>query len=319
MNEFEIIKRYFQRKIDDPDLKLGIGDDCAIFNFGSNNVAVTTDTLVEGVHFFPDVEPHALGYKSLAVNISDLAAMGAVPRYFTLALTIPEYNQQFLEQFTHGLFEIANRHQIRLIGGDTTRGPLSITITAIGEISHGKEITRHKAKIGDDIYVSGDLGGAALAVFLKSNQTHLNDQYLEIEAFKRLEYPIPRVNLGLKLVGIASSMLDLSDGLSSDLEHIVRLSNVGAIIDLDLIPYSQSLYEIDMLNRINMAISGGDDYELCFTSDPENREAISKLSTELNIPVTIIGSITDNIGNICYHMKGMPFELHTKGYNHFTD
>ena len=132
MNEFEIIKRYFQRKIDDPDLKLGIGDDCAIFNFGSNNVAVTTDTLVEGVHFFPDVEPHALGYKSLAVNISDLAAMGAVPRYFTLAMTIPEYNQQFLEQFTHGLFEIANRHQIRLIGGDTTRGPLSITITAIG-------------------------------------------------------------------------------------------------------------------------------------------------------------------------------------------
>ena len=295
MDEFEIIRSYFCRQVADPQLKIGIGDDCAVFNPGSGHIAVTTDTLVEGVHFFSDADPEAVGFKSLAVNVSDLAAMGAVPKYFTLALTIPEYNSRFLEKFSHGLFRMASSCGISLIGGDTTHGPLSITITAIGTTKPGMEITRSGARPGDEIYVSGELGGAALAV-----------------------YPQPRVELGCSLAGVATSMLDLSDGLSSDLMHILEQSATGAHIELEQIPYSRSLFELDLFNRFNFAVSGGDDYELCFTVPPEKRNALKEIAEKLGISVTRIGTVTADRGEITYTLNGIPFDIKTRGYNHFA-
>lgn len=316
MDEFEIIKRFFLRNEPDPNLKIGIGDDCAIFNC-QNNLAITTDTLVENVHFFSDVDPYSLGYKSLAVNLSDLAAMGANPKYFLLALTLPNANESFLNKFSQGIWDLASKYNVKLIGGDLTHGPLTITITAIGESLAHKEITRSHAQVGDDIYISGTLGAAALGVFLKSNQTHLHDQKLEASAFKHLDLPEPRIILGQRLRGIASSMLDLSDGLSTDLLHILKLSHVGALIDLDLIPYDPSLYEVDLSNRINFALAGGDDYELCFTANPSFREKIHSIAKELKLPLTRIGEITSNIAKIDYLLNKKPFTLSAKGYNHF--
>ncbi len=318
MDEFEIIRSYFCRQVADPQLKIGIGDDCAVFNPGSGHIAVTTDTLVEGVHFFSDADPEAVGFKSLAVNVSDLAAMGAVPKYFTLALTIPEYNSRFLEKFSHGLFRMASSCGISLIGGDTTHGPLSITITAIGTTKPGMEITRSGARPGDEIYVSGELGGAALAVFLKSNATHLTDPLLESDSFMKLDYPQPRVELGCSLAGVATSMLDLSDGLSSDLMHILEQSATGAHIELEQIPYSRSLFELDLFNRFNFAVSGGDDYELCFTVPPEKRNALKEIAEKLGISVTRIGTVTADRGEITYTLNGIPFDIKTRGYNHFA-
>ena len=271
MNEFEIIKKYFDVNTasnNNSDVLLGIGDDCALLHLDPQyNMAISTDTFLEGTHFFKGTDPKAVGYKSLAVNISDLAAMGATPVAFTLALTIPEYNEKFLTEFAKGLFKLANSNHIQLIGGDTTRGPLSITITVFGKTEQEKEIRRSGARDGDIICVSGPLGGAAYAVALRyGNEKMPEDKNIIQKACSLLDYPNPRTDLLPWLHKFhASAALDISDGLLGDLNHILECSNCCASINCDDIPLSTSLALLSPEKQLNYAINGGDDYELCFT------------------------------------------------------
>ncbi len=354
MDEFTIIQHYFASHNTkfSSDLDLGIGDDCAIFHLTPDEeMVITTDTLVSGVHFFPDASPYSIGWKSLAVNISDLAAMGAKPRYFTLALTLPSDIQQkqpdFLPEFSRGLFRLSNQCSIDLIGGDTTHGSLSITITAMGTLPRGKAILRSGAKPGDDIYVTGTLGDAALAVELLKR--HKDPP---AGCRQKLDYPEPRVAMGMMLQNIATAMMDISDGLGSDLRHILQRSGCNAVIDLSLLPLSREAREYarnhcfeilspdnNLSSPINTksdkeqqyqeeqsfipALFGGDDYELCFTAPPDDsiRHKIQELSRQLNLKVTRIGRITGNNNfnvaspspveadnyKICYQYKNQPF------------
>lgn len=365
MDEFAIIQHYFashSTRYSD-DLDLGIGDDCAVFHLSpEEEMVITTDTLVSGVHFFPDAEPCSIGWKSLAVNISDLAAMGAKPRYFTLALTLPSDIQQqqpdFLPEFSRGLFRLSNQCGIDLIGGDTTHGSLSITITAMGTLPRGKAILRSGAQTGDDIYVTGTLGDAALAVeLLKCHKEP------PAGCRQKLDYPEPRVAMGMMLQDIATAMLDISDGLGSDLRHILERSGCSAVIDLSLLPLSREVREYarnrcgkipspdnNLRSPVNtesdrkqqyheeqsfiQALFGGDDYELCFTAPPDDgiRNKIQDLSRLLNLKVTRIGRVTgnnkfndaspgeDDNYKICYQYKNQPFffKKELSGYNHFS-
>ena len=279
MNEFEIIKKYFDVCTDsnnNSDVLLGIGDDCALLHIEPQyNMAVSTDTFLEGTHFFKGTEPKAIGYKSLAVNISDLAAMGATPVAFTLALTIPECNEDFLTKFAEGLFLLANKNHIQLIGGDTTRGPLSITITVFGKVEQGKEIRRSGAKDGDVVCVSGPLGGAAYAVALRYGNEKMPEDK-----------------------NIIKKALDISDGLLGDLNHILESSNSSAIINCDDIPVSPSLAILSAEKQLNYAINGGDDYELCFTLSEKEFLKWEKESLYEKAPnIYKIGTIRNIINN----------------------
>lgn len=304
MNEFEIIKKYFDVCTDsnnNSDVLLGIGDDCALLHIEPQyNMAVSTDTFLEGTHFFKGTEPKAIGYKSLAVNISDLAAMGATPVAFTLALTIPECNEDFLTKFAEGLFLLANKNHMQLIGGDTTRGPLSITITVFGKVEQGKEIRRSGAKDGDVVCVSGPLGGAAYAVALRyGNEKMPEDKNIIKKACSLLDYPNPRTDLIPWLHKFhASSALDISDGLLGDLNHILENSNCCACIDCDDIPVSSSLTLLSPEKQLNYAINGGDDYELCFTLSKKEFLKWKKESLYEKVPnIHKIGTIRNIINN----------------------
>ncbi len=335
MDEFSIIKHYFASKATSfsSNLDLGIGDDCGIFHLNPlDEMTITTDTLVSGVHFFSNADPYSIGWKSLAVNVSDLAAMGATPRFFTLALTLPSDIQstqpEFLAGFSQGLCDMANKCRIDLIGGDTTHGPLSITITALGCTPKGKAIKRSNAKLGDDIYVTGTLGDGALAVKLIKEKIEP-----PIQCRKKLEYPEPRIKVGIELRDVANSMLDLSDGLGSDLKHILNLSRFNAQIELTDLPLSYEL--TDTLQKFpnynkatpwELALFGGDDYELCFTADStdQKRRYIKNISESLGIKITRIGTITeknhDKYGEISYLENGKEYSdlMILSGYNHFS-
>lgn len=314
MDEFSVIKTYFQKKI--TNAKLGIGDDCALIS-SQDNIAITTDTLVEGIHFFSNVDPYKLGYKCLAVNISDLAAMGAEPKYFTLALTMPRVDENFLLNFSRGLFDLASNFNMELIGGDTTRGNLKVfTITAFGEIPNQKEISRSQAQINDDIYVTGNIGAASFGVDIIKNSLNNIELSSRIECFERLELPLPRVNIGLKLRNIANSMLDLSDGLISDLPHILELSNCGASIYVESLPINKCLKQLSLDQQLKYALAGGDDYELCFTAPTNQQDAIKKISKDCNVAITKIGKITHE-KKLLFFYNGQPLDLKLNGYNHF--
>jgi len=274
ISEFSLIQRYFEQltpKRD--DVILGIGDDCALLQCPADHlIAVSIDTLVEDVHFFADVDPLTLGHKSLAVGLSDLAAMGVTPAWFTLALTLPEFDEQWLQGFSQGLAELAQQYNIQLVGGDTTRGPLSISIQVHGHVPTDLALQRDKANVGDMIYVSGTLGDAGAALQMQLKQWHddqLNDEdksYLQ----HRLECPTPQLELGEKLRGIASAAIDISDGLVADLGHILNKSNVSARLDLSQLPLSSALAKIDQQTAQQFALYSGDDYELCFTVPPQH-------------------------------------------------
>ncbi len=237
MNEFELIQNYFNWPLSDSSIELGAGDDAAIFNLDSGYQLVTsTDTLSEGVHFFKDDSPEDIAYKSLAVNLSDIAAMGATAKYFTLAITLPILDEIWLEQFSESLKETSEKYHVSLIGGDTTRGPLNITITMMGVVEKSKAIKRSGARNGDNIYVSGEIGDAALC--LKKINEGQKPHKAELIKLNR---PIPRLELGSALKGLASSCIDISDGLKQDLSHIIKASEVGAMIDIKDIPLSQSM------------------------------------------------------------------------------
>ena len=307
MNEFDLIKKYFSSFSAGFNIEEGIGDDCALVNIPKGEtLAISTDTLVENIHFFKDVDPYSLGFKSLAVNISDLAAMGAKPLGFTLALTLPDINENFLEKFSKGLLDLAKIENIPLIGGDTTKGPLSITITVLGSVDKLKAFKRKNAQENDNIYVSGFLGGASLGVAIRYKKESVDKKSQE-RAFKRLDYPIARTQIVdyLKNNNI-SCALDLSDGLISDLNHILNLSDKYALININDLPFDSALESLPIDKKLKYALSGGEDYELCFCGKlKEDKTQIThqnfyiesfKLKTNLdlcekNLPITKIGKI----------------------------
>ena len=295
LGEFDLIERFFRtgansmRTDADQAIALGIGDDCALIKPPINEeIAITSDMLVEGRHFFADANPELLGCKALAVNLSDLAAMGAKPLGFTLAIALPAANIAWLEAFSKGLFATAKEFACPLIGGDTTAGPLTIAITAFGSIPHGKAIRRSGAKPGDDIWVSGTVGDARLALAALRHEIKLSN--MDLQAIEdRMHQPTPRMELGIQLRNIASAALDVSDGLLGDLHHILKQSQVDAEILLDQLPKSTTLQKQDTQIQNQFAACGGDDYEICFTAPLSEREKIQGISKSIGIPLTIIG------------------------------
>lgn len=314
-SEFDLIARYFTKPV--KNAALGIGDDCALLlPTQGTKIAISTDMLVSGTHFFPDTDPRQLGHKSLAVNLSDLAAMGATPIAFTLALSLPKADEAWLKPFSEGLFALADLHQCELIGGDTTRGPLNICITVFGQIPFGQAIRRDKAQPGDDIWVSGTIGDARLALAHCMHETVLNDDDFR-QVLPRLQMPTPRVTLGIALRNIASAALDLSDGLLGDLSHILDASGVGATLNVDILPISSIVARQPEQLRMVCALGGGDDYELCFTAPVANRNDVLEVSLKSGVPVTRIGYIENELGLRLRNNKGDPVSFSQHSFDHF--
>lgn len=302
LGEFDLIGKYFTRKGSSvgsnvgSNILLGVGDDCALLRPPSlgNNLAITTDMLVEDRHFFTDVDPFYLGHKALAVNLSDLAAMGAKPLAFTLALSLPTRRVTqpgWLDQFSKGLFKLADAHDCPLIGGDTTSGPLTLSITAFGEVPQDQALRRDLAKEGDDIWVSHELGDARWALGYLRGEWSAPQNEFEV-ARTRLELPTPRIELGQGLRKIAHAAIDISDGLLGDLRHILKASNLNASVWIDQVPCSKGLMSQSTELRRLCTLRGGDDYELCFTASVNEREPIERLGTSLGLKLTRIGKTT---------------------------
>ncbi|MBI5625978.1 MAG: thiamine-phosphate kinase [Nitrosomonadales bacterium] len=321
MSEFDLIKRFFTRAT--PGALLGVGDDAALLQVSDGNVlAVSCDMLVSGTHFFADADPYLLGHKTLAVNLSDMAAMGATPRWATLAIALPPKDgggadEVWLDKFSAGFFALAQQHGVELIGGDTTRGPLNLCVTIIGEVPAEQALRRSGAQIGDEIWVSGSLGDAALALAHRQGLTVLSG--IELAACeKALHQPQPRIALGMALRGIASSAIDISDGLLADLGHILESSNVGAQLDLLSLPVSPGVrrHFSQPLGK-QCALSGGDDYELCFTAPHQRHAELLSIAAKLGLPLTPIGEIVARRECIVHDASGKPIKLETSGYDHF--
>lgn len=319
IDEFALIRRYFaDRGMSRRDVVLGIGDDAALLAVPAGcELVATVDTLVAGVHFPEATAPHAIGWKALAVNLSDLAAMGAEPAWFTLALTLPNADAAWLTAFSAGLFAIAQQHQAQLVGGDTTRGPLSITIQALGFAPAGGALRRSGARPGDVIYVTGTLGDAALALrgILGTGAVTADEQ---VQLARRLDYPQPRIATGLALRGVASAAIDLSDGLAADLGHVLAASGVGACIDPARIPLSAPVARYTGRSAdFSCVLAGGDDYELCFTV-PEARVAMLEATLAgVDGGLCPIGVIEAAPGLRCRARDGAVHELAPAGYRHF--
>jgi len=301
LGEFDLIQRFFKAGADamhsnnDKGIALGIGDDCALlWPVAGEEIAITSDMLVEGRHFLPNANPELLGRKALAVNLSDLAAMGARPIGFTLAIALPKIDTVWLDAFARGLFAVANQYSCPLIGGDTTAGPLTISITALGNIPSGKAIRRSGAQVGDDIWVSGCVGDARLTLAALRYEIKLPEEdFKQIES--RMHTPTPRIELGIKLRGVANAALDISDGLLGDLQHILKQSQVSAEVFLEQLPKSATLQKQSESIQNQFAATGGDDYEICFTAPLDKRSVIDQISKELNLPLTRIGSTTEKV------------------------
>ena len=324
MGEFDLIARYFTRPV--RHAALGVGDDCALLAPRPGmQLAISSDMLVEGRHFFADVDPEALGHKALAVNLSDLAACGAKPLAFTLALALPRVDESWLAGFSKGLLALADAHGCELVGGDTTQGPLNICITVFGEVPAGQALLRSGARAGDDIYVSGTLGDARLALEALLGHIHLPNELLA-QARQRLERPTPRVTLGLALRGIASSAMDVSDGLLGDFGHILKASGVGACIRTDetikLIAAgaypSSATGQFDQKLLHQCTLAGGDDYELLFTAPPQHRAAVAEAAAQSRTPVTRIGQVEAAPGLRLVDAQGMPVENRFASFDHFA-
>lgn len=314
--EFALIDLIKQRVKARSDVVLGIGDDAALLSVpNDHHLVVSTDTLNSGVHFPHDTAPEDIGYKSLAVNLSDLAAMGATPAWASLAISLPDTDIDWLEKFLDGFFELANEHSVQLIGGDTTQGPLSITVTVHGFVPKDQALRRDAAMLGDEIWVTGSIGDAAagLAQWRTKGLQSAKLRY-------RLDRPTPRVNAGIALRGIANAAIDISDGLLADLSHILRASKRGAEIEVCRVPMSKPLLDHfpDDLERYRLQLSGGDDYELCFTAPAHQSLAIEQALAECDLVGTVIGHIVTGSELKCFDEKGELFELEKKGFEHFS-
>jgi thiamine-monophosphate kinase len=343
MSEFDLIRRHFTRPT--PSALLGVGDDAALLQVSPGKVlAVSSDMLVSGTHFFPDADPYMLGHKALAVNISDLAAMGATPRWATLALSLPyrkheqslplsnfppqtgertneslrelevHIDDAWLERFSAGFFALAEQHGVDLVGGDTTRGPLNLCVTIMGEVPPQLALRRDGAQPGDEVWVSGHLGDAALALAHLQGRVRLSADDLAACA-PALHSPEPRVALGLALRGIAHSAIDISDGLLADLGHILAASGVAAQLEFAAIPVSVQLQNRSSL--IPFILAGGDDYELCFTAAPQHHAEVSRIADMLALPLTRIGRIIAGSGCVVHDASGNAIQLKSGGYDHF--
>ncbi len=319
LSEFDLIARYFTRPLrPDGAATLGVGDDCALLAPAPGlQLAISTDMLVEGRHFLAGADPALLGHKCLAVNLSDLAAMGARPLAFTLALALPAPDEAWLAPFAHGLLALADLHGCELVGGDTTKGPLTVSITVFGEVPPEQALRRAAARAGDDIWVSGSLGEARLALAGLRGELALEPQELAA-ALPRLHAPSPRVALGLALRGVANAAIDVSDGLAGDLGHILEQSGVGALVDVDTLPAGPVLAEQSPALQRAYCLAGGDDYELCFTAAPERREAVLAAARDAAMPVTRIGAIEAAPGLRLVDAAGRPYQLPMNSFDHFA-
>ena len=323
MGEFDLIARYFHRPA--RRAVLGVGDDCALLAPSPGmQLAISSDMLVEGRHFFADVDPEALGHKALAVNLSDLAACGAKPLAFTLALSLPRVHEAWLAGFSKGLLALSDEHGCELVGGDTTQGPLNICITVLGEVPPGQALLRSGARPGDDIYVSGTLGDARIALEALLGRIDVPPEML-VPARQRLERPSPRIALGLALRGVASSAMDVSDGLLGDLAHILKASGVGACIHTHITstliaasayPASAGgLFDAEFIHQCTLA--GGDDYELLFTAPPPRRSAVLAAAVSSGTRVTCIGSVRAEPGVQLIDAEGRTVAHRYASFDHF--
>jgi len=319
LSEFNIIKEFFAKQQINTDLvPVGIGDDAAVINTSSNEqLLISVDTLNIGVHFPQQTSAFDIGYKALAVNLSDIAAMGGEPKWFTLAMSLPEANHEWLEAFTAGLSSLAAQHHLSLVGGDTTRGPLSITIQIAGIVPTGQSLQRRGARVDDNIYVTGTLGDAAAA--LQMCQSALSaDAKTSERLLQRLNQPVPRISIGLALRDIATACIDISDGLAADLGHILEASGVGAEIELASLPRSSAMDSLlaEESQVQDWQLYGGDDYELCFTAPATHHGRLLAISQEQQCPITRIGKIIREPGLYCQDdMQQMPVVI--RGYEHF--
>ena len=323
MGEFELIRHYFQRTgPNPPGVVLGVGDDCALLQPNpGQRLAVSTDMLVEGRHFFADVDPQALGHKALAVNLSDLAAMGARPLGFTLALALPRVDAAWLAGFSAGLFALADAAACPLVGGDTTQGPLNLSLTVFGQVPPGRELRRSGARAGDEVWVSGQLGDARLALEALLGEIELAPDVLA-RTRQRLERPTPRLALGLALRGLASAAADVSDGLCGDLGHVLAASGVGADLELGALlgssAISADLRAQPRERALRCALAGGDDYELVFTAPAAAREALLQAARAAATPITCLGRISAEPGLRWRNESGQPLELSLASFDHFA-
>ncbi|MEG0533229.1 MAG: thiamine-phosphate kinase, partial [Citrobacter sp.] len=307
--EFSLIARYFDRvRSSRLDVETGIGDDCALLNIPEKQtLAISTDTLVAGNHFLPDIDPTDLAWKALAVNLSDLAAMGADPAWLTLALTLPDVDEAWLEAFSDGLFELLNYYGMQLIGGDTTRGPLSMTLGIHGYVPLGRALKRSGAKPGDWIYVTGTPGDSAAGLAILQNRLQVANTKDADYLLQRHLRPTPRILQGQALRDLASAAIDISDGLISDLGHIVNASGCGARVNVDALPYSTVFAQhVEPEQALRWALSGGEDYELCFTVPEINRGALDVALGHLGTPFTCIGQMSADVEGIHFTRDGKP-------------
>lgn len=318
--EFALIDKYFTRPT--PSAVLGPGDDCALLQpTPGKQLAVTTDMLVVGTHFLPDTDPKNLGWKALAVNLSDLAAMGATPRWATLAGALPKADEAWIAQFAEGFFACAAEYGVEVVGGDTTKGPLNLCITALGEVLPGQALRRDGAKVGDQIWVSGRPGLASLGLAHLQGKIDLPEPWPRL-CIGALEKPRPRVALGQSLLGVASAAIDVSDGLLADLGHIVGRSDCAAAVKLVQLPHLPKgpSYDADLRRlALECQLAGGDDYELCFTAPFDQHLAIGRIAAQLELPLWCIGDIVDgNPGEVTvFDPDDKPVEFARKGYDHF--
>ena len=320
MSEFALIDRYFTRPT--PGAVLGPGDDCALLApTPGMELAVTTDMLVAGTHVFPDTDPRNLGWKALAVNVSDLAAMGALPRWATLAGSLPAADEAWIAAFAEGFFACARAFGVDVVGGDTTRGPLSLCITALGEVPPCQALRRGGARLHDDIWVSGRPGLAGLGLAHLKGKAELPEPWRRL-CLAALEKPQPRVSLGLALRGIASAAIDVSDGLLADLRHIAERSGLAAAVRLVQLPHLPKGQTPDAIPRalaLDAQLAGGDDYELCFTAPTDQRLAIGKIAADLELPLWCIGEMQAGPagGVTVFDPDGQPIAFDHQGYDHF--
>ena len=315
--EFDLIRRHFMRPTQ--HTRLAGGDDAALVEVSAGmELAISTDMLVAGTHFFADVEPYRLGWKTLAVNISDMAAMAAQPRWATLSLALPEIDDPWLAEFARGFYACADEFEVDLVGGDTTRGPLALNVQIMGEIPSGQALHRSGAQLGDEIWVSGQLGDAALALAAMQKRFSIREPHLEA-CRTSLELPQPRVALGLALRGIANSAIDISDGLLADLGHILKCSGLGAEIALPDIPRSAIVDEYAASPAVvAMMLGGGDDYELCFTAPADRHADISRLGQQIGLQLSHIGYITSGSSLLVRDREQHLIDIKETGFDHFA-
>jgi len=319
-SEFDIIRRFFtEQSVRRDDVSLGVGDDCALLRARpEHELAVTIDTMVEGVHFPPETDPEALGHKVLAVSLSDLAAMGAEPAWATLSLSVPEPEEWWLEGFARGLFTLATQHGVQLVGGDTVRGPLVVTTQLHGFVPEGRALRRAGAAVGDLVYVTGTLGDAGAGLRLALGEWASEERGADFLR-RRLERPAPRVREGMALRGIATAAMDLSDGLIADLERICAASGVGAELWVDHLPLSEALESVVPIEEaLSLAVGAGDDYELCFTVPETRAEEVEAICRRFDCGCRPVGRIEAARG-LRLTRDGKPYLPSTAGFDHFTD